>query len=173
MNVILTPAPPDHSAIGAAAEALGISEFDFFRVAYRRWSGHELDEQALERSFVQYMFLQSVPHWARHLSREVLQIKRAGGLDPNAYGLAGIKRRYPLPGPGRISWNLMALALAFVVLTAVDYKYPKDRTMPPGCPGSSGSVFLDIYVGPLLKSSDTVCPPVRDDVQETFRRSGH
>lgn len=172
--MILAPAPPpDPLAIAAAAEALGISEFDFFRIAFRRWSGHEPDEPTLEKIFVQYMFRQSAPHWARHLSREVIRLKQAGRLDPDAFGLSNVKRRYPLPGPGRFSWNLMALALAFIALMAMDFKYPKDRTMPPGCPGSSGSAFLDVYVGPLLKSADTVCPRVRDDVEEALRRSGH
>ena len=172
--MIWTPAPPsDPLAIAAAAEALGVSEFDFFRIAFRRWSGYEPDEPTLEKAFVRYMFRQSAPHWARHLSREVMRLKQAGHIDPDTFELVGLKRRYPLRRPSRFSWDMMALVLVLVALMAIDTTYPKDRTMPPGCPGSSGSVFLDVYVGPLLKSADIVCPSVRDDVQEAFRRSGH
>jgi hypothetical protein len=173
MNLILAPAPSEPAAIAAAAEALGISEFDFFRVAFRRWSGREPDEQILEKVFVRYMFLQSAPHWTRHLCREVLHLRKTGGLDPGTFDLAGVRRRHPAPMHGRFSWRLMALALVLMALTGMDTTYPKDRRAPPGCPGSSGSVFLDVYIGPLVKGSRTICPPARADVREAFERSGH
>jgi hypothetical protein len=159
MNAIRTPSSSDAMAIAAAAEGLGISEFDFFRVAYRRWCGREADDSTLERVFVAYMFQQSTPHWVRHLSREVLQQSRTGRLDPDAFGVAGLRRRAPLPRLGRFSWKMMALMLLIVFLMSLETTYVKNRSLPVGCPGFSGSVFLDSYFGPWFKKRDTVCPP--------------
>ena len=159
MDTIWAQPPPDPGAIATAAEGLGISEFDFFRVAYRRWCGREADESMLEKAFVAYMFQQSAPHWARHLCREVLQQSRTGRLDPNVFGVAGLRRRVPLPRLGRFSWKMMALMLLFVFLMSLETTYVKNRSLPVGCPGFSGSMFLDSYFGPWFKKRDTVCPP--------------
>jgi|GEM_PF-1280982 len=159
MNAIGTPPPTDSYAIAAAAEGLGISEFDFFRLAYRRWSGRDADESALEKIFVAYMFRQSAPHWARHLSREVLRQRRIGRLDPDAFGIADLGRRVPAPRLGRFSWSMMALMILLLLLMSLDTTYVKDRSLPVGCPGFSGSVFLDSYFGPWFKKRDVVCPP--------------
>ena len=54
MNMMWPPAPSDCGAVVTAAEALGIGEYDFFRLGFRRWSGHEPDGKALERTFAAY-----------------------------------------------------------------------------------------------------------------------
>ena len=97
MSVIWRPAPADCGAVAAAAEALGIGEYDFFRLAFRRWSGREPDGKTLERTFVAYMFHQRVPPCVRHLGREVLQLKGSGTLRLGAFGIAAFERRQPLP----------------------------------------------------------------------------
>ncbi len=159
MNVILTPPPLDTYAIAEAAEALAISEFDFFRLAFRHWSGREADDSTLEKVFVAYLYEQKAPHWARHLCREVLRRRRNGTLDPEAFGVRGLRRRYPVPRLGRFSWSMMTLVVAVLLLMAVDTTYVKHRQFPTGCPGFSGSKFLDQYVGVFVKSRDAVCPP--------------
>jgi hypothetical protein len=159
MNAIRSPSSSDATAVTAAAEGLGISEFDFFRVAYRRWCGREPDETKLEKIFVAYIFHRSTPHWVRHLSREVLQRRRAGRLDPEAFGVAGFTRRMPMPRLGRFSWQMMALMLVIVFLMSLETTYVKDRTIPAGCPGTSGSIFLDRFAGWIFKDDDVVCPP--------------
>ncbi|MBI2585715.1 MAG: hypothetical protein HYW28_07555 [Rhodospirillales bacterium] len=168
MNAVRIPTSSDATAIATAAEGLGISEFDFFRVAYRRWSGREADESSLEKIFVVYMFEQSAPHWARHLCRDVLQRRRTGRLDPHAFGITELMRRQPLPRLGRFSWSMMAMGIVIVLLISFDTTYVKNRNFPPGCPGFSGSLFLDNYVGPWFKKHDAVCPPfaypARDEV---------
>ncbi len=97
MNMMWPPAPADGGAVATAAEALGIREYDLFRLAFRRWSGREPDGNALERTFVAYMFHQRVPPCVRHLSREILQLKGSGTLRPGAFGVAAFERRQPLP----------------------------------------------------------------------------
>lgn len=160
MSAIRTPPPLDSYAIAAAAEALAISEFDFFRLAFRHWCGREPDDSTLEKVFVAYMFEQKVPHWARHLCREVLRQRRDGTLDPDAFGIDGLRRRHPLPRLGRFSsWSMTALMVLFIILVSLDTTYVKHRDFPTGCPGFSGSMFLDRYVGVFVKDRDAECPP--------------
>jgi len=159
MDVVWAPPSPDPRAIVAASEALGISEFDFFRLAFKRWSGREPDESTLERTFVAYMFEQKAPHWARHLSREILRRRHDGTLDPAAFDISGLRRRPPLPRLGRFSWSIVALTLLIVFLMSLETTYIKDRSIPPGCPGSSGSIFLDRFAGWIFKPTAAVCPP--------------
>ena len=98
-----SPIPSDCDAVVEAAEALVIREYDFFRLAFRRWSGREPEEKALERAFIAYMFHQRVPACVRHLSRDVLHLKASGTLDPGAFGIGGFTRRQPLLRLGRFS----------------------------------------------------------------------
>lgn len=167
MNAIWAPPPPDAQAVAEAAEALAISEFDFFRLAFRRWCGREADDSTLEKAFVAYMFEQTAPHWARHLCREVLRRRRDGTLDPEAFGIDGLRRRQPLPRLGRFSWSMMAGMILIVLLMSFDTTYVRHRDFPMGCPGYSGSKFLDRYVGVLIRGRDTDCPafvyPARDE----------
>ena len=74
---------PDDSrqAIDAAA-AMAMREIDFFRLAFRRWDGRDIENSRLERVFADYMFHQEIPHWVRHFAREVLELRDAGVLDP-------------------------------------------------------------------------------------------
>ena len=158
MNAVRIPSSSDAAAIAVAAEGLGISEFDFFRVAHRRWCGREADDTTLEKIFVAYMFQQPAPHWVRHLCREVLRQMRTDRLDPEAFGVTGLKRRVPMPRLGRFSWSMMALMILFLMLMSLDTTYVKDRNLPVGCPGFSGSIFLDSYFGPWFKKQDVICP---------------
>ena len=95
MSFMWPTAPPDFVAAMKAAEALGVSEYDFFRLAFRRWLDREANEKTLERSFVAYMFHQNVPVWVRHFSRDVLSRDAAGILD--AAELGALKYRHHPP----------------------------------------------------------------------------
>ncbi len=158
MNMMWPPAPSDCGAVVEAAEALGIREYDFFRLAFRRWSGREPDEKAVERAFVAYMFHQRVPACVRHLGREVLQLKGSGTLDPGAFGIGGFTRRQPLPRLGRFSWRLMAAAIFVLFLMSLDVSYMRDRSIPLGCPGATGSMFFDRLAVIFIGDSDLACP---------------
>ena len=130
MNNVWPPAPPDCGAVVKAAEALGIREYDFFRLAFRRWNGREAEEKEFERTFVAYMFHQIVPAWVRHFSREVLQLQETGTLDPRAFGIDGFQRRQPLPRLGGFSWRLVAVAILLVLLMSLDTTYVRDPSVP-------------------------------------------
>lgn len=158
MNMMWPPAPSDCGAVVCAAEALGIREYDFFRLAFRRWSGGEPDGKALERTFVAYMFHQRVPPCVRHLSREVLQLKESGTLRPGAFGVAAFERRQPLPRLGRFSWRLVAGAIVILFLMSLDVSYMRDRSIPLGCPGATGSMFFDRLAGFFKGGAERACP---------------
>ncbi len=158
MSVIWPPAPSDCGAVVTAAEALGIREYDLFRLAFRRWSGREPDGNALERTFVAYMFHQRVPPCVRHLSREILQLKGSGTLRPGAFGVAAFERRQPLPRLGRFSWRLAAGAIVVLFLMSLDVSYMRDRSIPLGCPGATGSMFFDRLARIFISDSDLACP---------------
>jgi len=70
-----------------AAALLEVTEFEFFRIAYRRWFAADIGDDGLERYYLPYMFKRRVPPWVRHLAREVIERAEADGLDPKDYGV--------------------------------------------------------------------------------------
>jgi len=73
--------PPDVESVLNAAAALDITEYELFRLAYRRWHAEAPDEAALEQHFVAYMFRGVVPPWVRQFARVVHSLERRGRLD--------------------------------------------------------------------------------------------
>jgi small-conductance mechanosensitive channel len=106
-----------------AAAYLRIGEFDLFRLAWRRWSGEEADEKALERTFVAYMFHHVVPSWTRQFARDVLQRVREGRLDRREFGADRVRLREPLGRANPIYvWVTAAVFFVFfVVLLSTRY----------------------------------------------------
>ena len=104
------PGPPEYRDVIDAAQALGVREFDFFRIAYRRWWGHDANPKKLEKVFVSYMFHQVVPPWVRQFSRDVLRQAAAGELDPQALGAGGYRKRERPPHLGRLYVALTSVA---------------------------------------------------------------
>ncbi len=78
--------PDVHSVLDAAA-ILDITEYELFRLAYRRWHGEQVEENALEPFFVAYMFNDVVPLWVRDFSRLVQRRSQLGTLDSKELGL--------------------------------------------------------------------------------------
>ncbi len=70
-----------------AAALLEVTEFEFFRIAYRRWFGKEITDRELEPLYLPYMFGGRVPPWVRQLARQVIGEAEAEALDPKAYGV--------------------------------------------------------------------------------------
>jgi hypothetical protein len=136
----------DCRALARAAAALDLSEYDFFRLAYRRWFGRLPREAELEAAFSRYMFAQKAPSWARHLSREVLDRRRRGVLEPDAFG-AGRFRDRPGPHPhGRL--YVGAVAVLWVVLFGVilNTRYDPGTSGPVSvCVTETGSYFYESW----------------------------
>ncbi len=113
------PAPlpeDDAELIRQAVEAACVSDFDFFRAAWRAWHGTPPEEKALERIFVAYLFRQQAPGFARHFARRALEAEAAGDLDSAALGLKGLRpvrrpRAYVHPIENLTAYALLALCL--------------------------------------------------------------
>lgn len=78
---------PDIAVVHCAAGILQIPEFAFFHLAYRRWHGRGVSDQALEPVFMGYLYRRRVPPWVRHLAREVQERSRTGRVVPEEYGV--------------------------------------------------------------------------------------
>ncbi len=138
-----------------AAQALQVKEFDFFRLAYRRWFGRQPDEKQLEKLFVAYMMRRVVPPWARHLSREVVDHRRRGTLDASAYGAPRYRERVARHPRGPLYFaGVMAIWLAlFSLLLGTRYD-AQTSAPPPLCPASS---FLETWVHLISGRPDVEC----------------
>ena len=70
-----------------ATALLEVTEFEFFRIAYRRWYGRAVDDDVLEKLYLPYMFHGQVPLWVRQLARDVIHKAEDEALDPSAFGV--------------------------------------------------------------------------------------
>lgn len=109
--------------LAAAADALGVSEVDFFRLAYRWWHAREPDEQTLDRAYMDHIKFGVTPDWARHMAREVAAAAAAGRLDRTTFGATGppgnVYRPRPPPRPARLLlWIVYALLFVFFLVMA-------------------------------------------------------
>lgn len=138
--------PEDARLVLDAAEALGVREFDLFRLAYRHWYGREADEKRLERYFAPYMFHQVAPPWVRHMCREVLARAAEGRLDANAFG-AGTVRHIERPVP--LGWLYVALTLAAALAAHVLilWSYNSGTKIGPEDVGPGLRFFLGLFSG--------------------------
>lgn len=75
----------DLARVELSSQLLQMSEFRFFQLAYSRWYGRELPEKDMEHIFTEYMYRNEVPHWTRHLARNVLSLHFHGSLDPREF----------------------------------------------------------------------------------------
>ncbi len=135
----------DCHAVAAAAGALGLKEYDFFRLAYRRWFGRLPGEAVLEKEFSRYMFAQTVPPWARHLSREVLD-RRQETLDADAFGAGRFRDRPTRPAHGPL--YIGAVVAIWIVLfgAILNTRYdPAVSARAALCVTGSGSYFYESW----------------------------
>lgn len=138
MNLICSRESSDLEDVIRSAEALSISEYDFFRLAFRRWSGREPEDKALERLFVEYMFHQTVPHWVRHLARDVNARAVKGQLDLAEIGALDYRPRLPLPRHGRRSVGLVIAATVIYSVALMSVTYDPETSAPMPCYGGPG-----------------------------------
>lgn len=128
-----------------AAEALGLTEYDFFRFAYKCWTGCEPDARMLENVFVTYMFQQTVPHWVRHLAREVNSRATEGRLNAVELEVMKYRKRQPLPRHGRLCLGAMAAAMVLYTFALTNISYDPQTSAPIPCYAGPGfKIFSEV-----------------------------
>jgi hypothetical protein len=126
----------DAEQVLGCAAALGVREFDLFRLADEWWHGRARPEKSLERAFVAYMFTGTAPSWVRQFCRVVLSDKAAGRLEPGRFG---VSPRQPRPPPTRVGrLYVAATACVFFVFYAMllfHVSQPEPSAGPLSCQG--------------------------------------
>lgn len=125
------PLRPDIVDILDTAAVLEISEFRVFEIAYAEWYGRPGPSDLLERSFSNYMYHDLVPAWVRQFTRHVLDLRDAGRLTPETFG---IHPETPTPttvylGIRYAIW--IALAMGMIFMAAVFAEGPSGCFFPP------------------------------------------
>lgn len=76
---------PDCRDVLNTAAVLETTEFNVFRLAYRKWFGKLTSDTEIERFYVPYMFREVVPPWVRSFCRVILKSEENGQLDAREY----------------------------------------------------------------------------------------
>lgn len=77
----------DLVAVMSSAALLEVSEYRFFELAHRHWFGRPVSCRRLEPIFDEYLRRDVVPHWVRHLARQVHSLHDRGRLDREYFDL--------------------------------------------------------------------------------------
>lgn len=133
----------DHHAhvsayVGLASSLLGLKEFDFFRLAYRRWFRSQPHPETLEQAFSRYMFSEQVPVWVSHQVREVLDQHANGNLNPQYFGAAAYRDRYAKHprGPFYVGIVLAVSVMFFSVIVETSREYAQFQQGPASIHGA-------------------------------------
>ena len=132
----------DLAKVIRAADKLGITEYDFFHLAFRRWTGREPNVRMLEKNFVDYMFRQTMPHWVRHFVREVNTCSAEGRLNPIELGAMKYRKRQSPPRHGRLCVGAMAAAMVLYTIALMEISYDSGNSAPMPCYGGPGFKVL-------------------------------
>lgn len=162
MNFILASESSDLGDVVDAAEALGISEYDFFCLAYRRWSGHEPEEKELEGTFVTYMFHQNIPHWVRHFTRDVIAKAKIGKLDAAEIGTLNYRRRIPPQRHGGLLIGLMGALTVLYCVALTGITYDPETSAPMSCYGGPGFKVLSSMAYAVSGRDVPACEELRN-----------
>lgn len=126
---------PDVVDVLEAVALLQITEFEFFRLAYRRWHGADVADDVIERYYLPYMFRDRVPAFVRHLAREVLARAEEDRLDPKDFGVLPRPLSMDMYNQGLryLLWLVIICGSAFTGAVAVAELMPWYRScyLPP------------------------------------------
>lgn len=102
-----------------SAALLQVTEFRVFELAYKEWYGASAKPRIIEAHFRNYMFNQVIPAWVTHFCRRIVELGRAGTLEPKDFGIYQRlpSRRMMLIGKAYV----VMLLLAFLVLVFMAY----------------------------------------------------
>ncbi len=104
--------PEDIEDVLELSAILEIREYDLFGLAYHWWFGRPANNKVLESYFARYMFNKIVPHWMRHYSRMLLDLREQGILDREELGIS----RLPNATPHSVRAGLRYTVIIFSLL---------------------------------------------------------
>jgi len=117
---------PDSLDILEASALLEVTEFEFFKLAYRWWHGRDIGDRRTEAHYLPYMFRDQVPLWVRQFARHVLAEEEAGRLDPARYGVhpRPVSQRMIDRGLRYCLWLVVVMAVFLTMLGAYEHLAP-------------------------------------------------
>lgn len=128
----------DTRSVLDASSCLDVTEFELFRLAYRRWFNAEALSERLERVFAHYMFHHEAPPYVRQFAREVLRRERDGVLRAADFGVQPAPHTPPDKRGPLLAWGMLALTVAYIaVLIATPVRSNPASVMCAGSPGLS------------------------------------
>ena len=104
--------PDDIEDVLEISAILEVREYDLFQLAYLWWFGRPASSRVMESHFARYMFNKIVPHWMRHYSRMLLELRDQGKLDKEELGIA----RLPDATPQSVRAGVRYTVIVFSVL---------------------------------------------------------
>ena len=127
--------PDDIEDVLEIAAILEVREYDLFALGYRWWFGRPPSNQVLESYFARYMFNKVVPHWMRHYSRMLLDLRGQGKLDREELGIDRLPDATPRSVRAGLRYTVIIfMVLALLVLIAeLAAKYSIFSCMFPPC----------------------------------------
>lgn len=106
----------ERADICEAANILQVGEFQLLQLAYYEWYGHDMPEHLLGRMFRCHILSDSVPFWARHYARKVLNSEREGRLDDQHPRFHRFDARYARETPRSVLEFWVTACLVVAVL---------------------------------------------------------
>ena len=103
--------PADIEDVLELSAILEVREYDLFGLAYHWWFGHPANNKVLERHFVRYMFNKIVPHWMRHYSRMLLDLREQGILDKEELGISALPNATPQSVRAGLRYTVIVFSL--------------------------------------------------------------
>lgn len=108
-----------------SASLLQITEYEFFRVAYREWFIKEITEPDLEIIFNNYISNGNAPPWVRHFTRKVAELHENELLDPAELNIKYRTRTKEMVTKGR--WYFITVVLVLILFCyLVATEFPPD-----------------------------------------------
>jgi len=107
---------PDRAVVARAANLLQVGEFQLLQLAYKHWHDEPLPEERMSWLFKAYMLEHTVPPWARHYARRILELDRTGQLNENDPAYHEFDRDYHTRAPGGVVRFLCAAALVMLAI---------------------------------------------------------
>ncbi|MDE0309425.1 MAG: hypothetical protein OXI60_06285 [Acidiferrobacterales bacterium] len=127
--------PDDIEDVLELSAILEVREYDLFGLAYQWWFGHPANNRVLESHFGRYMFNKIVPHWMRHYSRMLLEMREQGILDREKLGISRLPNATPQSVRAGLRYTVIIFSLLglLILIAEMAVKFTAFTCMFPPC----------------------------------------